>query len=166
MKHFLLPLAFLFCLSSSYAQEGRIEGTLYERSTQEAWSYANIYLVGLSKGDVTDSSGYFSIDSLMPGNYDLRVSYAGLADTLLQNISISRDTVIQLSIPFPPYCPPPAESNSCPVCHKRNKVIPVVYSDLTRSVERQSRRGKIQHMGCMVPYCPPTWYCKRDGTYF
>lgn len=54
-----------------------VEGYIYDCSTQEAMVDANIYLSQTTFGDVSDKKGYFRIENLPSGSYQLIISYVG-----------------------------------------------------------------------------------------
>ena len=49
---------------------------------------------------------------------------------------------------------------TCPICKKKNKVIPVEFGLFINDPK------KAYNMGCLITDCEPNWYCKRDKITF
>ncbi len=64
------------------AQEGLIRGRVYDRVSNDPISFATILIYGTDKGCVTDENGYFSVNKVSYGEYDIRISCVGY-DSLL-----------------------------------------------------------------------------------
>lgn len=79
IKKILLILTILsFAYQILYAQnEGTISGFIYDKGSGEGLIGANIYIKPLNRGAVTNVTGYFVIPKVLPGNYDLTISYVG-----------------------------------------------------------------------------------------
>ena len=89
MKSFLLHrlwavllflFATVFAISRATAQSGRfatIEGRITDRETRKPLADVNVFLSGTSLGDATDSLGYYSIQRVPPGVYELVISRIG-----------------------------------------------------------------------------------------
>jgi len=79
----ILPI--IICFFSLFAndilaQEGTIRGHVYDISTGEPVSYANVVLDGTTEGTNTDDSGFFIFSGIAVGTYDLTVSFIGYED--------------------------------------------------------------------------------------
>lgn len=90
-KFFLLFIFLFFCLSTLFAQTGKIQGKVIFANGKPA-SSANIFVKTTTKGTVTDSVGNYSLN-LKKGNYDLIISILGY-QTQNENISIKTDTSV------------------------------------------------------------------------
>ncbi|NIR52316.1 TonB-dependent receptor [candidate division KSB1 bacterium] len=75
--------AWIFCLMAHAASaqnaspSGVLEGYVLKRQTNDPLEGANVILTGTQKGDATDESGYFKIDQIIPGQYELQVQLIG-----------------------------------------------------------------------------------------
>lgn len=110
LKLFIYSLMLVISLSSatvSFAEnepesKGKIRGTVFDANTKEALEYATIAVYNLSEnklitGAVTDKLGHFKIDGLEPGNYYLVVSFLGMKDQKIDQITIN-DNLENLSL--------------------------------------------------------------------
>ncbi|MCB0705243.1 MAG: TonB-dependent receptor [Saprospiraceae bacterium] len=92
-KHTLLFALFFLLPFFSMAQDCTvtISGQITDLSTEEPISYATIFLKEVSKGAISDSSGFFLLSDICPGNYHLDISHIGCETTELY-LEISQDT--------------------------------------------------------------------------
>ena len=163
-------LFFILFSFSCFAQLGVIQGKVSDSETKELIAsvsvglYEKDSLIRLTK---TNYEGFFRLDSLTAKPYDLVVRYVGYPDSTISVLATERDTTsLQVALAARPPCPPYNKDTPCPVCHKRDKVIPIKYGVPTKKMKRQAKRGKIALGLCNFPYCNPHWYCKRDHTSF
>jgi hypothetical protein len=99
MKQGILILSFLvFMLLDSYAQNGRISGTVSDNRNQQAFDNVSIRLEPGSYGSITDKEGFFRIDNITPGTYALTASAIGYKPFILRNLVITSGNEITLSI--------------------------------------------------------------------
>lgn len=78
-------------LSSGASSAGHLEGYIYDKQSKEPISFATVYLKNISKGNYSDLDGYYMVDQLPVGVYELEVSYTGYK-TICQTITIKKDT--------------------------------------------------------------------------
>ncbi|MBU1369173.1 MAG: TonB-dependent receptor, partial [Bacteroidetes bacterium] len=95
--HFKRLFLFLFVILSyataTHAQEAAVRGFVYEASTGEPVIFSNVYLEGTNYGASTDINGYFSITKILPGEYQLLVTFLGY-DTIRQELVLSANDVL------------------------------------------------------------------------
>ncbi len=77
---------------------GRISGRVADVKTGEAIPGANVMIAGTVLGANSDAEGRFSINSLAPGRYDLRVSAVGYRPFLRKAIAVAAGAQIQIPI--------------------------------------------------------------------
>ena len=77
MKNFTVALLFL---GFNFIQaQSTISGTV-TNNKGEALEYAQVYLLGTTKGTTTDKNGEYTINRLPNGTYTLEIIYIGYAD--------------------------------------------------------------------------------------
>ena len=74
MHKYFLFLALGFTLNSM-AQEVSIEGSVIFNDIPQ--SFINIYIIENEKGTITNDKGYYIIENIMPGDYNLNISGLG-----------------------------------------------------------------------------------------
>ncbi len=109
-------------------------------------------------------------DSLSENSYLLRVAANVVIDRIDQDfvsyipIKFSEKKDLNLTITFPQDCPNnrSSASSACPKCKNNNNVVPIRYG-LPILDSLGNLPWKYEHIlrGCIVPECPPHWYCKR-----
>ena len=75
------------------AQTGNIKGFVYDKSTGEACLYANVYIENTNLGAATDFNGFFNINKVPAGQYNLIISYVGY-DTLRTEIVMKKGQIV------------------------------------------------------------------------
>ncbi len=86
----LIPFLFTFFMLSLQllGQTGTINGTVYDKKTQEILPGVTIIVEGHEKGTFTNENGDFSIDNIEPGEYTLIFSFIGYAKKKLENLEL------------------------------------------------------------------------------
>lgn len=88
-KFRIILFILLAACTSAFAQsKGSISGKISDKSTNEDLIGANIFIVGTSTGTSSDIDGSYSISSLIPGRYQIRVSYISYQTMVVDNILI------------------------------------------------------------------------------
>ena len=99
-----ITISILLIFSSSqyfFAQtKGSISGKITDKSTNEELISANILIVGATTGASSDIDGNYSIRSLVPGRYQIRVSYISYQTMVVDNILIEagKDTGVNVQL--------------------------------------------------------------------
>lgn len=101
-KVLLLHAALLFfALGTSLAQTGKLSGKITDKDTKEPIPFASVVLFkeGVQKGGTsTDFEGNFEIPALVPGAYDVKVSFVGYADKTISGVVINFERTTRLPI--------------------------------------------------------------------
>ena len=100
-KFRVILLILLAVCTSAFAQsKGSISGKISDKSTNEDLIGANIIIVGTSTGTSSDIDGSYSIRSLVPGRYQIRVSYISYQTMVVDNILIEagKDTRVNVQL--------------------------------------------------------------------
>src|SRR5512134_401971 len=79
LARLLLPgLLCLVVATPAHAQDkGSITGKVTDKRTGHALPFANVALVGVPKGGLTDSEGRFTIAGVPVGTYEVKVQFLG-----------------------------------------------------------------------------------------
>lgn len=152
----LLTCAFFVC----HSQTGTIRGNVYDKIVQSGLFGASVTVPALKRGAVTDLEGNFKFDSIPTGTYSVTARYSAYGDTTIFNIVVAADSITIVNFILPPPCSYDLNRNhkTCPICKKKNKVVPIVYG--LPIGPRDNKR--YYYAGCGITNCDPHWYCKRD----
>jgi hypothetical protein len=99
MKSFLLIFS-LFLYLTAGAQTSSISGIIINSINNQPVEFAKVQIVGLSKGAITDSLGYYKIVSVEPGVYSIKATSSGFNELILSDItvSVSRSTELNFEL--------------------------------------------------------------------
>jgi len=107
MKFFIVLFIFSFTSIIAFSQEQEdedafqtVKGKVVDKDSKTPLWGAAIVIVGSDPllGNVTDSSGYFKINDVPVGRHNIKVSYMGYEDILLQNVLVTSEQDISLNI--------------------------------------------------------------------
>lgn len=166
MRRLIIVFIILNASQFCFSQTGTIKGYIHDTYEKEALAFANVILIGHKIGANTDLDGNFIIESIPVGSYDLKITYVGYPDATLTSINVSKDTIIDLYIDYPPPCEYNQSDKTCPICKKKNQVIPIIYGLPNKRLLNASKKEKVRLGGCTITACDPKWYCKRDEKEF
>ena len=91
-----LLLLFIFLSGWSYGQSTRIEGRVFDALNNNSLEFAKVQVLNMSKGAITDETGFFRIDGLEPGVYSFKAVISGYNTLFVNEITITRSRVEQL----------------------------------------------------------------------
>jgi hypothetical protein len=97
----LILIVQLLTASVIFAQDGNLKGFVYDKENGEPCAFANVYFDGTSLGAATNINGYFNINKIPEGEFNLIVSYLGY-DTLKTNIVIKKGQLISKNLYLAP----------------------------------------------------------------
>lgn len=169
----IISLISLFVISISMSGQS-IEGKVFDKqreklialATVELWDSA--YVTTVAKG-MTDNNGKFVFTNISSGFYCIRILNIGYHDTILRSIKINEATNLEFDIHRFCQYDVSLKNKTCPTCHKKSKVIPIVYGLLIskNGADPFKNEGKtFKAGGCSITWCDPHWYCKRDKKEF
>lgn len=92
-KKTLLSFLLLFIGLATFAQTAGIKGFVYEKSTGEPSIFVNVYLEGTTIGSSTDDNGYFVINKVPAGSYQILVTALGY-DTIREKVTLAPDQLL------------------------------------------------------------------------
>jgi hypothetical protein len=162
-RQFILFLFFTLPVITGFSQYHNLSGKVVDSREIKSLSGAIITLNYHNKQQLSDTNGNFLFDSLPAGEYQLKVFYAGFPVKEL-TVAIDHNIHNNIVVEMNPPCKYDAsrKNKTCPVCKKRNKVIPVIYGLPVGTMDT----ARYYYAGCEMTYCDPSWYCKRDKHLF
>ncbi|HEY9114296.1 MAG TPA: TonB-dependent receptor [Bacteroidales bacterium] len=89
MKKYFIASFLLFQVLLLSAQTGRIEGKIFDKSTNEPLPFVNLVINGTTIGSVSDFEGNFSFSGLQPGFVKLKASFVGYSTFLSADILVT-----------------------------------------------------------------------------
>jgi hypothetical protein len=161
MRSIFIIVILCLILLQANAQRGTIEGKISFENVPNI--RGSIVAKGLRKGTITDNTGCF-IFNLPVGYHNIEISVLGYTTKYI-NVNVVKDSTIFLQVTFLDSCSYYLKHNHdtvCPVCGRKNKVIPIVYGLPIGELARES----YYYAGCVVTDCDPMWFCKRDQQKF
>ena len=82
LARLLCILALLaFTATTALAQRGKISGTVTDAGNGETMPGVNVAIVGTTQGAVTDVDGYYFINNVRPGTYEIQASFIGFVSS-------------------------------------------------------------------------------------
>lgn len=96
---FRLPLILISLLTgvTGFSQTGSLRGFVYDNETGEPLPYVNVYIMNTELGAPTDENGFFSVSSIPPGDYTVKLTYVGY-DTLMQKFVIEANKITSVKL--------------------------------------------------------------------
>ena len=94
---FINILFLLFINGLLYAQNNSVSGFITDQETGEALIGANVFIQETGNGMSTDRNGYYVIQNINPGNYNLIVSYIGY-NTSKKEINVTQNESIKMDL--------------------------------------------------------------------
>jgi len=93
MRHFLSVCFFIFLVTITKAQTGRISGTILDSKTGETLPGAVVLVEGTTRGASADFDGKFSINNVSLGKVNLVVSYISYTTKKITDVIVSSEPV-------------------------------------------------------------------------
>ena len=84
----LIVLTLFFCINV-FSQSNKISGIVIDGYTGQPIEFANISILELGLGSITDSLGLFEIANLNPGVYNLQVSFIGYRTEIFYELKLT-----------------------------------------------------------------------------
>jgi hypothetical protein len=97
LKNLLITLGIvLSTFTLTYAQQGRLQGKVYEKDNREPVAFANIILENggtIVGGATSDFDGNYVINPIPPGKYDLKATFVGFNPVVVKGITITGNQI-------------------------------------------------------------------------
>lgn len=174
MKLFITLMINFSCILL-WGQNGNIRGNVVldgksiERRNDEIF----LDLVGKHTVIRKDWGTKLDFSSLPADTFSLRIYDLSCLDTTVENIIVAANQIKELQITVLSTCKYDRSANlkECPVCHKSDQVIPIVYGLLVSIPDSNRKKKKHKQSdfypgGCEITCCDPNWYCRRDKIEF
>lgn len=87
----------LWAVSPVIAQSGIIKGRVYNSINNESIPFANVGILSLNVSAPTDLDGNYELKGLVPGLYNISVSYVGYRKKTIFEIQVNDFTIIAKS---------------------------------------------------------------------
>ncbi len=100
-KSFVCILALLFSLDSINAQNTQIiRGVIFDKQSQFNLPGANVLILNSEPimGATSDANGKFKINNVLPGRYDLKITFMGYKEVILSSIVVTTGKEVVLEI--------------------------------------------------------------------
>ena len=79
-----------------HAQQGSIQGRVFNPINNEPIPYANIVIQGLDKGTVTNELGFYKLENIAPGLYNVRATFIGFKPKIIFEVQVTLTRSVQL----------------------------------------------------------------------
>lgn len=86
------------CTTSQVIAQGIIKGYVTEKENGTELEGVNIFINKLQRGTVTNTEGYFAIENLPYGNYEIQFSYVGYKSVILPVNLNKSEVVVNISL--------------------------------------------------------------------
>lgn len=167
----IILILFTFLLSSFYTYGQTIYGTTFYKFSNEPFPFVNIQLIDSQNGNIistveSDLDGNFKFENITKGKYNLRTFEVNNGDSIIP-ITVEKDLKLKIVI-LKKNCiyNKSLNNKTCSICHKKDKVIPIVYGLLIDSENKKDKKKKYINGGCQITNCDPNWFCERDNFKF
>lgn len=162
-KFLVISFFFVLISHSSFGQYGSIKGEIKNSFGEPEF----MVIIQLDGENIRrpDLEGNFEIDSIPIGEHIISARSNMYPDTVEVPILIKDGELSQIQIEYP-VCENANNTKKCPVCRKTKHVIPIVYGLPASGLIEQEKQGKVVLGGCLVSYCDPNWFCKKDKIRF
>lgn len=96
MKKLLFLIYFSTISTFLFAQQGSIQGRVFNPVNNEPIPFANIIIQGLDIGTVTDEQGFYQLGGITPGLYNVRASFVGFKPKTIFEVQVTLARSVQL----------------------------------------------------------------------
>jgi hypothetical protein len=165
LRIIILTLLLLTTGLQTYSQVARLRGHIKDTTGNGLIKDAQLKFL---KNDTTITSGF-------NGNYTIDLTNY-LFDTIIithwkygttkVSFSLADKTVKELDIQLPVACKSFAITDICPKCKSNKNVIKIIYGYPTEETAKRADKGELRLGGCIINYCYPNYYCRKDDLEF
>ncbi|MFW6222927.1 MAG: carboxypeptidase-like regulatory domain-containing protein, partial [Bacteroidota bacterium] len=91
-----LQIILLFIFISFTLQAAKIQGYVFDEESGEPLIGANVMLEGTTVGTVSNSEGYYQLNSVVPGDYTIVASFIGYSEQR-KDITVEKNQVLEIN---------------------------------------------------------------------
>ncbi|MFW5656526.1 MAG: TonB-dependent receptor domain-containing protein, partial [Bacteroidota bacterium] len=91
-----LQIILLFIFISFTLQAAKIQGYVFDEESGEPLIGANVMLEGTNVGTVSNSEGYYQLNSVVPGDYTIVASFIGYSEQR-KDITVEKNQVLEIN---------------------------------------------------------------------
>ncbi len=169
-----LLLFFLMSFSLGHSQTGKITGKLDLLDfVNKAFVLDSTYVILTSKNICDsvklDDDFSFRFNNLPADTFYISFSRRCYPFNNRYLIYLNDAENQKINIEYLSTCPYDKTKNGiCPVCKKKDEVIPIRYGLLTSRIDKNKKPSKRKYYpgGCLVFDCQASWFCERDQKKF
>ena len=110
-------------------------------------------------GTVPDSNGDFKVGKIPNGTYSLVIRQVGNRDARIDRLIIAGNTLINLSVFYPPPCTFTTDKKPKCIGGHTDKIIPTVYGLPRKRTLEKAAKGKVHLAGCNLTGCDSQFWC-------
>jgi hypothetical protein len=96
MKKLLLMILLGQLSLTLLAQQGSIQGRVFNPVNNEPIPFANVFIQGSDNGTVTDENGFYILENIPPGLYNVRASFVGFKPKTVFEVQVTLARSVQL----------------------------------------------------------------------
>ncbi|MBI3765011.1 MAG: TonB-dependent receptor [Ignavibacteriales bacterium] len=97
-----LTLILFIATASSFAQYGKISGSVIDKQSKEPLVGASVIVVGTTLGGATGIDGRYVILNISPGAYSVKATYIGYQDVTFDNVEVTSGLTKDLNFALSP----------------------------------------------------------------
>ncbi len=158
------------CSVYGYSQTGKITGKLNLQDIENKNAVITNTFAILKSKTICDSVKIdenlsFKFESLPSDTFTISFSQPSYPYSGRYIVNLNDGEIENLNVPYSSTCPyEKTKDGICPVCKKKDEVIPIRYGLLAVKIEKNKKPSKRKYKpgGCIVMDCQPSWFCERD----
>ena len=97
-KSFIFLSLFVFSIHFVYGATGKISGYIFDKETNKPIPDANIIILNTKFGAASRDGGFYFIENLPPGKYDVMAKVIGYEQQTARNVQVQGTTVLNFSL--------------------------------------------------------------------
>ena len=104
LMNFRVSILLIVVLTSTVlaGTNGILEGVITDKKTNEKMPGVTVLVTGTQQGGTSNNDGYYQVQNLRAGAYDVRFSYVGYSTLVIKNVLINPDVRTKLNVQLDP----------------------------------------------------------------
>jgi len=173
-KKIKLLIFFVSTFLYGFSQTGKITGKLDLKDLENKKKVISNTFIILTSKTLNDTIRLnedlsFQFENLPSDSFRLSISPHSYPYDNRYIIHLKSGENQNVNIPYNSVCPyEKTKSGICPICKKKDEVIPISYGLLAERIEMNKKPTKRTYYpgGCVISDCQPSWFCERDQKEF